>query len=103
MTEHDEAQRHVLEEAARVNEERMAAIEELAKAVATRVGLEQDLSEAKKEERRLMAAAEKQGWTKAQVNRFAKPRKTTARKVQDTSSTDNGGENSPSSQENYQN
>lgn len=80
MSDIGPAQRHVLDEAHRVNEERMAAIEQLAKSVARRVELEQELGEAKREEKRLMAAAEKQGWTRAQVNKFAKPPKNTSRK-----------------------
>ncbi|GAA1139802.1 hypothetical protein [Nesterenkonia lutea] len=84
MRELTPAQRHVLEEAQKVNEERMAAVEDLAKAVARRVDLEHELNEAKKEEKRLMTAAEKQGWTRAQVNKFAKPPKATARKTGDS-------------------
>lgn len=80
MSELTPAQRHVLEEAQKVNEERMTAVEDLAKAVARRVDLEQELNEAKKEEKRLMVAAEKQGWTRAQVTKFAKPPKAAARK-----------------------
>lgn len=79
MSDLTPAQRHVLEEAQKVNEERMKAVEDLAKAVARRVDLEHELNEAKKEEKRLMAAAEKQGWTRAQVTKFAKPPKATAR------------------------
>lgn len=84
MSELTPAQRHVLEEAQKVNEERMTAVEDLAKAVARRVDLEQELNEAKKEEKRLMAAAEKQGWTRAQVTKFAKPPKAAARKSAET-------------------
>lgn len=102
MSEHDEAQRHVLEEAARVNEERMEAIQNLAEAVATRTGLEHDLNEAKKEERRAMAAAEKQGWTKAQVARFAKLPKATGRKTRENTETVTGGDTPPDSQQSYQ-
>lgn len=81
MSELNDAQRHVLEEAERVNQDRMAAVEELAKAVARRVDLEHDLNEAKKEEKRAMVTAEKQGWTRAQVAKFAKPPKSAARKA----------------------
>ncbi|WP_300345587.1 hypothetical protein [Nesterenkonia sp.] len=81
MTELDQAQQHVLEEARRVNEERMKAVEDLAAAVARRVDLERQLSEAKKTEKRLMAAAEKAGWTRTQVSRFAKPPKTATKKT----------------------
>lgn len=86
MSELTPAQRHVLDEAKKVNEERMSAVEDLAKAVARRVDLEHELNEAKKEEKRLMAAAEKQGWTRAQVTKFAKPPKSVARKTGDTES-----------------
>lgn len=77
MTEIDDpqiqaAQQQVLEEARKVNEERLKAVEDLAAAVAFRVDLERQLHEAKKEEKRLMNAAEKQGWTRAQVNKFAR-------------------------------
>lgn len=80
MSELTAAQQHVLDEAEKVNQERMAAVEDLAKAVARRVDLEHELNEAKKEEKRLMVTAERQGWTRAQVTRFAKPPKATARK-----------------------
>lgn len=86
MSELTPAQRHVIEEAQKVNEERMEAVTELAQAVTRRVDLEQELSEAKKEEKRLMAAAEKRGWTRAQVNKFAKPPKAAARKTSDDTS-----------------
>lgn len=85
MTDTSEAKRHVIEEAERVNQERMAAVEELADAVARRVNLEHELAEAKKEEKRLMTAAEKQGWTRTQINRFAKPPKAAGRKTMSTS------------------
>lgn len=101
MTELDEAQRHVLDEAARVNEERMAAIEDLAKAVAKRTGLEHELNEAKKDERRAMSAAEKQGWTKAQVAKFAKVPKPTGRKARENNETETG-ESTPDNQQGYQ-
>ncbi|MBO0596958.1 hypothetical protein I2485_07030 [Nesterenkonia sp. E16_7] len=86
MSELTPAQQHVMDEAQRVNEERMAAVEDLAKAVARRVDLEHELAEAKKEEKRLMAAAERQGWTRAQVNRFAKPPKSAPRRTTSTDS-----------------
>ena len=65
MSELTAAQQHVLDEAQKVNQERMAAVEDLAKAVARRVDLEHELNEAKKEEKRLMVTAERQGWTTA--------------------------------------
>ncbi|WP_044496449.1 hypothetical protein [Nesterenkonia massiliensis] len=82
MTELDPTQQHVLDEARRVNEERMKAVEDLAAAVAHRVDLERQLNDAKKNEKRLMAAAEKAGWTRTQVSRFARPPKSTAKKAE---------------------
>lgn len=92
MTEIDDpqiqaAQQQVLEEARKVNEERLKAVEDLAAAVAFRVDLERQVHEAKKEEKRLMNAAEKQGWTRAQVNKFARAPKSTRR----TQSTNHAG------------
>lgn len=84
MSELAPAQQHVMDEAQKVNEERMAAVEKLALAVARRVDLEHALSEAKKDEKRLMVAAEKQGWTRAQVTKFAKPPKAAAPKSAQT-------------------
>lgn len=85
-----EAQQQVLDEARKVNDERLKAVEDLAAAVAFRVDLEKQVHEAKKEEKRLMTAAEKQGWTRAQVNKFARTPKPTKRAHPQTSGqTDN--------------
>ncbi|GAA1162883.1 hypothetical protein [Nesterenkonia sandarakina] len=88
MSELTPAQQHVLDEAEKVNQERMAAVQDLAVAVARRVELEHELSEAKKEEKRLMVAAERQGWTRAQVARFSKPPKSNTRKNSASSRSD---------------
>lgn len=70
-----DAEQAVLDEASKVNEERMDAVQRLASSVARRVELERQVSEAVKEEKRLATAAEKAGWTAAQVKRFAKKAK----------------------------
>lgn len=67
------AEQAVLEEARKVNEERMRAIEELAAIVAERISLEEQLKENSKEEKRAIREAEKAGWTPAQIKRFMKP------------------------------
>lgn len=69
------AEKAVLEEAAKVNSERMEAVEKLAATVARRVDLEKQVAETVKEERRLASAAEKAGWTAAQVKRFVRKAK----------------------------
>lgn len=86
-----EAQQQVLDEARKVNDERLKAVEELAAAVAFRVDLEKQVHEAKKEEKRLMTAAEKQGWTRAQVNKFARAPKPTGKRTQQNSTPQQSG------------
>lgn len=86
-----EAQQQVLDEARKVNDERLKAVEELAAAVAFRVDLERQVHEAKKEEKRLMTAAEKQGWTRAQVNKFARAPKPTAKRTQQNNTPQQSG------------
>lgn len=76
----DSAQQAVLDEAAKVNDERMQAVHDLAAGVSQRVQLEAELAEAEKEEKRLIAAAEKAGWTAAQVKRFIKTAKQTPKR-----------------------
>jgi|SRR5699024_10858806 len=70
------AEKAVLEEARKVNEERMRAIEDLAAIVAERISLEEQLKENSKEEKRAIRQAEKAGWTPAQIKRFMKPPRT---------------------------
>lgn len=79
MSDLSPAQKHVLEEAERINAERMQVVDDLARAVAARVDLEHELAEAKKHEKRLMSEAEKKGWTRAQVSKFAKVPKSTTK------------------------
>lgn len=99
MTEIDEAQQQVLDEARKVNEQRLKAVEELAAAVAFRVEVERQLHEAKKEEKRLMNAAEKQGWTRAQVNKFARAPKAGKRASQSDGSSGASGSGAETQQE----
>lgn len=65
----------VLAEAQRVNEERLQAISDLAESIGHRMDLEAQLTEAHKREKQLIAAAEKQGWTPAQIKRFSRTAK----------------------------
>ena len=67
------AEQTVLDEARKVNEERMQAIQDLAAIVAQRIDLEDRLKENTKQERRAVREAEKAGWTPAQIKRFMKP------------------------------
>lgn len=76
----ESAEQAVLDEAEKVHQERMETVRELAASVARRVELEQQVVDAVKEEKRLATAAEKVGWTPAQVKRFAKRAKEQPRK-----------------------
>lgn len=73
------AEQAVLNEARKVNEERMQAIQDLAAIVAQRIDLEERLKENTKQERRAVRKAEKAGWTPAQIKRFMKPPSTQSR------------------------
>src|SRR5699024_7295773 len=70
------AEQAVLDEARKVNEERMQAIQNLAAIVAQRIDLEERLKDNAKQERRAVREAEKAGWTPAQIKRFMKPPRT---------------------------
>lgn len=63
----------VLDEARKVNEERIHPIQELAAIVAQRIDLEKQLKDNTRQERRAIREAEKAGWTPAQIKRFMKP------------------------------
>lgn len=73
------AEQAVLDEARKVNEERMQAIQDLAAIVAQRIDLEERLKDNAKQERRAIREAEKAGWTPAQIKRFMKPPRTQSR------------------------
>lgn len=70
------AEQAVLDEARKVNEERMQAVKNLAVVVAQRIDLEEQLKDNTKQERRAVREAEKAGWTPAQIKRFMKPPRT---------------------------
>lgn len=80
------AEQAVLDEARKVNEKRMQAIQDLAAIVAQRVDLEEQLKDNAKQERRAVREAEKSGWTPAQIKRFMKPPRT-QHKTQPNAST----------------
>jgi len=71
----DYVEQAVLDEARKVNEERMEAVQKLASIVAEKHELEEQLKDNARRERQAIKAAEKAGWTQAQVKRFMKPPK----------------------------
>lgn len=82
-------QSDVLAEAERINEERMEVMRKLAESVDHRRELDRLVREAEKDEKRLIAEAEKAGWTRRQVQRVIKPPKQ-ARAQTESSNTSQG-------------
>jgi len=90
------AEQAVLDEAHKVNEERMQVIQDLAAIVAQRIDLEEQLKDNTKQERRAIREAEKAGWTPAQIKRFMKPPRTQSKSQSKASAHDtNSPEQSP--------
>lgn len=75
MSTVNDNQSDVLAEAERINEERMEIMRKLAESVDHRRELDRQVREAEKDEKRLIAEAEKTGWTRRQVQRVIKPPK----------------------------
>lgn len=75
MSTVNDNQSDVLAEAERINEERMEIMRKLAESVDHRRELDRQVREAEKNEKRLIAEAEKTGWTRRQVQRVIKPPK----------------------------
>ena len=71
----DHLEQAVLDEARKVNEERMKAVKHLAAIVAEKHDLEEQVKDNARRERQAIKAAEKAGWTQAQIKRFMKPPK----------------------------
>lgn len=92
------AEQAVLDEAHKVNEQRMQAIKDLAAIVAQRVELEEQLKDNTKEERRAIREAEKAGWTPAQIKRFMKPPRTQSKSQSSASSPDTSPREQPSTE-----
>jgi|SRR5699024_1627267 len=93
------AEQAVLDEARKVNEERMQAIQDLAATVAQRIDLEERLKDNAKEERRAVREAEKAGWTPAQIKRFMKPPRTQHKTQRSASTPDTNPREKPSGQD----
>lgn len=91
----DQTEQAVLEEAERVNEERMTAVRDLAAAVAERVTLQEQVKEAEKQEKQAARQAEKAGWTEAQIKRFIKSAKTPPKSRQQSTETEPTSSPSP--------
>src|SRR5699024_11481208 len=69
----DHLEQAVLDEARKVNEERMKAVKHLAAIVAEKHDLEEQVKDNARRERQATKAAEKAGWTQAQIKPFIKP------------------------------
>lgn len=69
----EKTQQTVLDEARKVNEERLKSVEKLASIIAEKIELEEQQKDNARRERQAIKAAEKAGWTQAQIKRFMKP------------------------------
>ena len=85
-----------LEDARKLTEQRMAAAEKIAQAISARVAAEEALKEAEAEERKAYKEAERNGWTKTELNKL-KPvkRRRNSQKKTTTQESDNATLSSP--------
>lgn len=69
-----------IDQARKLNEQRLAAAQDIAAAVQTRVDAEQALKDAQAAERKAFKDAERKGWTKSDLDKLrpAKRRRTTS-------------------------
>lgn len=69
----------ILEEARKLTDKRMQSVKKIADAISARVEAEETLRKAQLAEKKAFSDAEKNGWTKTELNRLrpAKRRKTT--------------------------
>lgn len=68
-----------IDQARKLNDQRLAAVQDIAAAVQARVDAEQALKDAQAAERKAFKDAERKGWTKAELDKLrpAKRRRTT--------------------------
>lgn len=78
-----------IDQARKLNEQRLAAVQEIATAVQARVDAEQALKDAQVAERKAFKDAERKGWTKTELDKLrpAKRRRTNRPSSADTTST----------------
>jgi dsDNA-specific endonuclease/ATPase MutS2 len=79
-----------LEDARKLTEQRMAAAEKIAQTIAARVAAEEALKEAEAEERKAYREAERNGWTKTELNKLkpTKRRRTSPQKTNTAGAND---------------
>lgn len=75
-----------IDQARKLNDQRLAAVQDIASAVQARVDAEQALKDAQAAERKAFKDAERKGWTKAELDKLrpSKRRRTT---LKDTAGT----------------
>jgi hypothetical protein len=79
----------ILEEARKLTEKRMQSVKKIADAISARVDAEENLRKAQLAEKKAFADAEKNGWTKTELNKL---RPTKRRKTQTTTPPSGNGE-----------
>lgn len=85
-----------LEDARKLTEQRMAAAENIAQAISARVAAEEALKEAEAKERKAYKEAERNGWTKTELNKLKPVKKRRPAQKKNTSQeADNAAPSSP--------
>ena len=82
----------ILDQARKLTEKRMQSVQKIADAISARVKAEEALRQAQLAEKKAFADAEKNGWTKTELNKL-KPTK--RRKTQTTPSVEESQESAP--------
>ena len=84
----------ILDQARKLNEKRMQSVQKIADAISARVDAEETLRTAQLAEKKAFTDAEKNGWTKTELNKL---RPTKRRKTQTTTPPSGNGEAAPES------
>jgi hypothetical protein len=71
----------ILDQARKLTEKRMQSVRKIADAISARVTAEEDLRQAQLAERKAFADAEKNGWTKTELNKLRPTKRPKARKT----------------------
>jgi hypothetical protein len=82
----------ILDQARKLTEKRMQSVRKIADAISARVDAEEALRKAQLAEKKAFADAEKNGWTKTELNKL---RPTKRRKTQTTPPPSENGETAP--------
>ncbi|MGW9551840.1 hypothetical protein ACWG8W_12390 [Citricoccus zhacaiensis] len=85
-----------IDQARKLNDQRLTAVQDIANAVQARVDAEQALKDAQAAERKAFKDAERKGWTKSELDKLrpAKRRRTTTKDAAGSNSADTAAHHS---------